>query len=196
MSLFLGYIHHLMFSKIKFLDNLTDRLIEEIEIDNKEDLVDGIYKFNLEEGELEDIIDTNNIHGWLDERVSRVETKFAFFISEILKRDESKISILKDKMNEIGREESIKFSSAKEVYQFITSKFLDGMPCDGSLMLLTNEDNQVIFKVLRDVHREIWEDFYDYKVYWSLRDSYIDGLLKDSKFILKREDENYKIGEI
>lgn len=182
-----------MFSKIKFLDNLTEDLLKEINIDNKEEIKEGLFKYKLEDGELEDIIDTSNIHGWLDERVKRVEEKFAYFISEVLKRDESKLEFLKEEMKKFGKEDGINFSSTKEVYQFITSKFLDGMPCDGSLMLMQNEEDCVIFKIVRDVHREIWDNFYDYRIYWELRDSYINGLLENSGYKYENKDGNYII---
>ena len=74
MSLFLGYIHHLMYEKILFQEELLTSLLDLADEDKKISLSKDLDKeFPIEKGDLKDIIDEGNIHGWLDERVRRSE---------------------------------------------------------------------------------------------------------------------------
>ncbi|MFR7873005.1 MAG: hypothetical protein ACLU3K_05100, partial [Peptoniphilus grossensis] len=72
MSLYLGRIHYIMYDKILFQEEILNKLMELLEeekcLELKKDLDDN---FPLERGNLEDIIDERNIHGWLNERVIR-----------------------------------------------------------------------------------------------------------------------------
>lgn len=83
MSAFLGPIHTWLFRKIKFQDELTNTILE---IEAQEELVKRIDKayVSLEQGELADIVDSANIHGWLQERISIVENRLAFVVTDIL----------------------------------------------------------------------------------------------------------------
>ena len=102
MSLFLGRIHYIMYDKILFqeeiLENLLDLLEEEKSLELKKDLDD---KFPLERGNLEDIIDESNIHGWLNERVIRSENRLAKAVSILL--EDFDLEKLKNKFFEIGK---------------------------------------------------------------------------------------------
>ena len=75
MSAFLGPIHIWLFEKIKFQENLNKHLIEMAAVKgyNKEKLaeVDSVCGV-LEEGELADLIDGMNIHGWIDHSKGRL----------------------------------------------------------------------------------------------------------------------------
>ena len=44
---------------------------------------------NIEEGPLDEIINQSNIHGWLQERVSQVEYKYAYVVTKLLKEDKN-----------------------------------------------------------------------------------------------------------
>ena len=85
MSLFLGRIHYIMYDKILFQEEILNKLMELLEEEKrkekKKDLDDN---FPLERGNLEDIIDESNIHGWLNERVIRSENRLAKAVSILL----------------------------------------------------------------------------------------------------------------
>lgn len=105
-------------------------LEEEKSLELKKDLDDN---FPLERGNLEDIIDESNIHGWLNERVIRSENRLAKAVSILL--EDFDLEKLKNKFFEIGKNYEAG-DSPMEVFSFITSKFLDGMPCDHALAIL------------------------------------------------------------
>ena len=80
-----------------------------------------------------------------------------------------------------------------EVFSFMTSKFLDGMPCDHALAILKNDEDEFVFTVLSDVHKNIWKDYVSPEIYWVLRDSFILGSLNSSDLKFEKIEENYVI---
>ena len=191
MSLFLGRIHYIMYDKILFQEEILDNLLNFLEEEKRNELKKEIDKeFPLERGNLEDIIDESNIHGWLNERVVRSENRLAKAVS-ILLRDFD-LEKLKNKFFEIGK--NYKAGEAPmEVFSFITSKFLDGMPCDHALAILKNDEDEFVFTVLSDVHKNIWKDYVSPEIYWILRDSFILGSLNSSDLKFEKIEENYVI---
>lgn len=80
-SVFLGPIHIWLFNKIKLQNELTDAIIKtakENEIYNTESGNIDEKCGKLEAVELFDIIDENNIHGWLAKRVEVVERRLIY----------------------------------------------------------------------------------------------------------------------
>lgn len=191
MSLFLGRIHYIMYDKILFQEEILDNLLNFLEEEKRNELKKDLdEEYPLEKGNLEDIIDESNIHGWLNERVVRSENRLAKAVS-ILLRDFD-LEKLKNKFFEIGK--NYKAGEAPmEVFSFITSKFLDGMPCDHALAILKNDEDEFVFTVLSDVHKNIWKDYVSPEIYWVLRDSFILGSLNSSDLKFEKIEENYVI---
>ena len=191
MSLFLGRIHYIMYDKILFQEEILDNLLNFLEEEKRNELKKDLdEEFPLEKGNLEDIIDESNIHGWLNERVVRSENRLAKAVS-ILLRDFD-LEKLKNKFFEIGK--NYKAGEAPmEVFSFMTSKFLDGMPCDHALAILKNDEDEFVFTVASDVHKNIWKDYVSPEIYWVLRDSFILGSLNSSDLKFEKIEENYVI---
>lgn len=191
MSLFLGYIHHLMYEKILFQEELLENLMELLDDNEKIELNKELDRdFPIERGELKDIIDESNIHGWLDERVRRSENRLAKTVAASLKNFD--IEELINKLNDFGKSYEAG-DSPEEAFKFISSKFLDGMPCDHSLMIIKNEEDEFVFKIARDLHRDIWGSYVNPDYYWHLRDAFISGSLENSGLKYEKIDESYVI---
>ena len=191
MSLFLGRIHYIMYDKILFQEEILNSLLDLLEDDKRLEIKKDLDEnFPVEKGKLEDLIDSSNIHGWLNERVTRSENRLAKAVSILLK--DFDLDKLKNKFFEIG--ENYKAGDTPmEVFSFITSKFLDGMPCDHALAILKNDEDEFVFKVASDVHKSIWKEFVNPEIYWILRDSFIAGSLKYSSLKYEKIEENYVI---
>lgn len=191
MSLFLGYIHHLMYEKILFQEELLTSLLDLTDEDEKISLSKDLDKeFPIEKGDLKDIIDEANIHGWLDERVRRSENRLAKTVGVLLK--DFDIEDLKNKFYDFGKSYE-SGDTPGEAFNFITSKFLDGMPCDHSLMIVKNDEDEFVFEVVRDLHRDIWANYVNPDLYWDLRDAFIGGSLENSGLKYEKIDETYVI---
>lgn len=180
-----------MYDKILFQEELLESLLELLDGDEKIEFSEELNRdFPIERGDLKDIIDESNIHGWLDERVRRSENRLAKTVAFLLK--DFDIEELKNKFNELGKTYEVG-ETPEEAFKFITSKFLDGMPCDHSLMIIKNEENEFIFKVARDLHKDIWENYVNPDYYWDLRDAFISGSLENSGLKYEKIDETYVI---
>ncbi len=194
MSAFLGPIHYWLFKKIKFQDELVNRVIEFTKKKNicpsLEADLDKKYG-KLESEPLENIIDGTNIHGWLQERVSVVEGRFAYAITNILESDENAFSELEALFFEIGKES--KFTdedTARGIYRQFESTFLDGMPCDRANQLISDSDDKVVWARNICVHEDHWNKAGgNIELYYKLRDKLMEGMLEDTNLTYEKVNE-------
>lgn len=135
MSKTLGPIHYLMYEKIKFQDTITDFLMDG-------DFTQIEYE-PVSRKPLEEILDQENIHGFLQEKIDIVESRLAKAIN-LCKNPSEKLFKLGQKC---GKDKD--FSSFDQVFTDLNTYLLDGMPCDqglsavldgGSLYLITNNN--------------------------------------------------------
>src|SRR5574344_2208684 len=146
MSAFLGPIHSWLYNKICFQDELTQRIMKRTEnegaFDNF-DFIDNKYG-KLAEGNLEDIVDENNIHGWLQERVSMVEKRLAAVVTCFMKdRPEALNSILVEAYH-FGQKYAVDGElNAMNIYEHLESILLNGMPCDYVNSIITDNETSV-----------------------------------------------------
>ena len=115
MSLFLGKIHYWLFNKILWFENLEEEIIktaknEGLDIEGVKSEIEAKYGAKLENKNLEEIIDTNNIHGWLQDRIHRAEGRMAAWTKFMIQND--KISAL----------EKVYIDQAKEAASEVTSE--------------------------------------------------------------------------
>lgn len=127
MSKTLGPIHYMMYEKIKFQDKITDYLMDGHIQDIKPDPVST--------KPLEEILDQENIHGYLQEKIDIVETRLAKALNLAKDPDE--------KLYKLGQEcgKDKDFSSFEQVFRDLNTYLLDGMPCDQGLSAMVDEDS-------------------------------------------------------
>ena len=83
MSKFLAPIHGWLFNKIKVTEDLEKELINSYkevygeEVDTIVNNINEEYGKPLEDGLIEDLVDWDNIHGWLQNKISMAETRQA-----------------------------------------------------------------------------------------------------------------------
>lgn len=181
MSKFLAPIHFKQYEKIKNQDRLVDEILklneEELWVSDLRTSVDQEFG-SLSEKPLDEIIDETNIHGWLSDRIDLVENRLAFVVSNILKIDSGRKPIILDRMRELGAGWEIKPSmTILEVYQLIGEIFLDGMPCDRIKQVTENSEDRISWVRTSDIHSRYWTYDLDGKIYFEIRDSFIEGLV-------------------
>lgn len=191
MSAFLGPIHHWLYNKIQIQQSIVEGVIKigEGEIpDLKEQLN---TKFGITETRpLEEVIDTDNIHGWLQSKVTQAERKLAHSIASLVKKNPEYYKQIETVFEEKGKEFSISTDNAAQAYKGISDSLLDGMPCDHANTVLEENEQQVIWKRNTCVHKDYWEEAgSDINIYYSLREAFIRGFLSESDFIFEKIDE-------
>ncbi|WP_455718305.1 hypothetical protein [Anaerosporobacter sp.] len=187
MSAFLGPIHYWLYRKVEIQSNLANELANHFD----QDLVMTMNeKFEtLPEGDLEDFIQTDNIHGWLQEKVHLVEKKLAFAVEQLVE-----LNITIDEIKAVAYLFGSKITdltietTAKEAFTFFNNTLLDGMPCDHVNMVKQEDDKQVDWNRRINLHEEFWsqqsrlENRYD-----QVRDSFIRGCLTNTGLEYKNE---------
>lgn len=190
MSAFLGPIHFWLYNKIKIQNEIVEETLDYATNSLNNNMRDDLYnKFG--DGDLkplDQVIDVTNIHGWLQERVNQVEKKLAYTVTELTKNNPENFQIIKDIFKSKGAEVSTfeKDSSLDEIYKAINDTLLDGMPCDRANSVVSQEDNEIIWKRNVCVHQQYWDDVQgDINDFYTLRDEFIEGLLSvtDVKYV-------------
>lgn len=190
MSAFLGPIHFWLYNKIKIQNEIVEETLDYATNSLNNNMRDDLYnKFG--DGDLkplDQVIDVTNIHGWLQERVNQVEKKLAYTVTELTKNNPENFQIIKDIFKSKGAEVSTfeKDSSLDEIYKAINDTLLDGMPCDRANSVVSQEDNEIIWKRNVCVHQQYWDDVQgDINDFYKLRDEFIEGLLSvtDVKYV-------------
>lgn len=190
MSAFLGPIHFWLYNKIEIQNEIVEETLDYATNSLNNNMRDDLYnKFG--DGDLkplDQVIDVTNIHGWLQERVNQVEKKLAYTVTELTKNNPENFQIIKDIFKSKGAEVSTleKDSSLDEIYKAINDTLLDGMPCDRANSVVSQEDNEIIWKRNVCVHQQYWDDVQgDINDFYRLRDEFIEGLLSvtDVKYV-------------
>ena len=176
MSRFLGNIHYIMFDKINYVDEITRNMSELL--DKKIDLK------NIERGALEDLIDTDNIHGWLQVRVAIVEDNLAMVLSELKK--EGKLKDALEIAYDFGAKENFS-GDATCAFQLMSEKFLDGMPCDMANLPVESNDGEFRWIKRIDVHEQYYIYGESSEIYDEFRGAWMNGLLSrcDLEYVVK-----------
>ena len=191
MSAFLGPIHTWLYNKIKFQDELTKKIMDIVSQKGYEEellsRVDNRYG-TLEEGELADIIDESNIHGWLQERIAVVENRLAFLVTVLTDGHPERIMDVNDAVYEFGKNHAIASGlSVKEAYDYLDNLLLNGMPCDRVNDVVNEDDNSITWNQTVDIHEPYWKMINgNVEYYYAIRESLIIGMMEKSKIIFNQ----------
>lgn len=193
MSSFLAAIHYKQYEKIKNQELIVEDILklndEEnwlVDLEKNVDKEIGILK----DSPLENIIDKNNIHGWLSSAIDIVEKRLAYIVSQIIKEEDKGLEKILSRVKSLGEKESRdNYDNISEVYSLIDDKFLNGMPCDRVNEIIDRDESFLTWKMHKDIHSKYW-DKENSKIYYRIKNSYIDGLLKNSNISYLEVEEN------
>ncbi|WP_294066411.1 hypothetical protein [uncultured Fusobacterium sp.] len=210
MSLFLGKIHYWVFNKILWFENLEENIIEivskdGIDVKNIRSKIENKYGKKLENKNLEEIIDLENIHDWLQNKFHSSEARLAVWIKIVLENNPD----IKIKLEKIFKEQGTltakeakverKYNTASDIYDSINNYILDGMPCDKVNIISISEENLVKWKRSACIHEEIWTKVgLDVEIFYNLRNIWIENFVKELNSNFKYLEESpgeYKISK-
>ncbi|HEX3022476.1 MAG TPA: hypothetical protein VHP81_08805 [Lachnospiraceae bacterium] len=193
MSAFLGPIHFWLYNKIQIQQGIVEKILEvskELAPGLRED-IDTRYGVS-ETRMLEEVIDVENIHGWLQNCVTQAEYKLAYSITYLLGKDAD----IQDKISNIFYEKGEEVSSnvdpdnAAAAFKVISDSLLDGMPCDHANTLLEESSEKVVWKRNSCVHKDYWDEVGgNISIFYTLREAFIKGMLKGTSLEFKKIDE-------
>ena len=178
MSAFLGPIHHWLFNKIKYLENIELQIIEsKIPLD-----------YMLMNKNLEDVIDENQIHKSLQDMISTTEIRFSKTINEVLNKKNIKFieEIFKKQGQKDGliAKKNLPITTLESIYKKLNDFILDGMPCDTTNNIDLNEDNSFKWHTNDTLHKPFWDiNDIDIYIFYQLKKLYVNTFIQtfDSK---------------
>lgn len=182
MSLFLGKIHHWLYNKILWYEEAEKEIIKMAENQgvNVGSMVD---RLNREYGQptngtpLEDVIDTSNIHGWLQQKIESAELRQAALVTELLNfQPDAKAGIIAVYIVQ-GRRAAKDYQGAAEspeqIFNAMNEYILEGMPCDRVNVVVETTDRTYSWETTVCLHQPYWTsvggdvlNFYDFRIAW------------------------------
>lgn len=196
MSAFLGPIHTWLYNKILFQEGLTVHLLEVVP-ERKEELLAQAKTFfgEPERGELAEIVDPTNIHGWLQERVSRVEARLAYVVTSLVSENPAKMTELIEAAREYGRIQAPRTAQTPEsAYRLLENTLLNGMPCDHVNRVVEQDETILVWEQTTDIHAPFWYQVEGNPLwYQELRVGVIDGLLEESGVVCLQREEIWRL---
>lgn len=184
MSLFLGKIHYWLFNKVLWFEGLEGEIIKlakdkGIDVEKLEAEINSKYGAKTPNKNLEDIIDTSNIHGWLQEKIHSAEGRMEAWTKVILENNEDYILDMRKVYEKQGvnaankAKESLENINAETIFNSMNDYILDGMPCDRVNEVIDSSEESIMWKRRVCVHKNIWENegisvdvFYELREHW------------------------------
>ena len=203
MSLFLGKIHYWLFNKVLWFEGLEGEIIKlakdkGIDVEKLEAEINSKYGAKTPNKNLEDMIDTSNIHGWLQEKIPSAEGRMASWTKVILENNEDYILDMRKVYEKQGvsaaneAKESLENINAETIFNSMNDYILDGMPCDRVNEVIDSSEGSIMWKRRVCVHKNIWENegilvdvFYELREHWI--NAFVNTMNNDYEYV-KLED--------
>lgn len=192
MSLFLGKIHYWLFNKILWFEKLEDEIIdlakkEGFEVEKISEEIQSLYGRKLPNKPLEDLIDTGNIHGWLQGQIHSAERRMAAWTKLLIEADENNYEKLVEVYKAQGvvaakevKEDGKVLSTPEELFNSMNDYILDGMPCDRVNEIVENNDKHISWEQRVCVHKDIWNEVgCDVNYFYDLRNQWIKSFISE-----------------
>lgn len=157
MSMFLAPIHFMVYGKNQLQEQLIARIAERAAAEGwaTAEALDAYCSH--EDRPLDAIIDVSNIHGWLSNSIADVEHRLAALVTELLFGHPERLSVLEEVAYEEGKKQAAPADAeAGELFQYLTTHLVDGMPCDGVNMMRDQTAETFRWDKTADVHSHYW----------------------------------------
>ena len=141
------------------------------------------------------MIDTGNIHGWLQSKINSAEGRMAAWTSIIINNSKNGINKIEKVYIDQGikaakeiKESGKSYKNAEEIYNLMNDYVLDGMPCDRVNVIEESSEELVKWTKRICVHKDIWDAenidvkyFYDFRGLWIK--AFVSELNRDFEYL-------------
>ncbi|MDD7201038.1 MAG: hypothetical protein SPF89_10595 [Sphaerochaetaceae bacterium] len=189
MSKFLGPIHYWLYGKIQLQDALV------AEIADYASRRGWRYDPELVTSDLrplESLIDTANIHGWLQGRIASSESRYAKLVSCLVEEDEGRLAELEQVAYSFGEHHKVQAdANCNDAYHQFDEVLLNGMPCDRVNQVVEGDVDRFVWRQTQNLHGHFWVEaggkgqWYD-----RLRMREMEGMLSGTSMQLTKEDDD------
>jgi hypothetical protein len=187
MSLFLGKVHFWLYNKILWFEHLEDAIAayadgRGVPAQEWKREFEAQYGASTDGRPLEELIDQSNIHGWLQERITRAESRQAALLTRLTSQlpevTEELIALFHDHGLTAGRSYEGNTSNPESLFNGLNDYILDGMPCDRVNQIVSSEPDKFVWKMMQCVHKPVWDVVGgDVELFYTLRHEWIKGFV-------------------
>lgn len=201
MSKTLAPIHSGLYKKIMLFENIEKLIVKNTQREQGHQILVERFGDYLPNEPLEDIIDHNNIHGWLQNRITIAEKRQASLIFALMNSDTKLLEIVKEVYRKVGKETSAYFNAktAVDAFTALNQVLLEGMPCDRVNKVMEQSEEQMQWQTVNCVHKDNWDSqgvdvdlFYKFREAFAL--AFVTGL--GEAFMYKYSNEFGQIHSI
>ncbi len=188
MSTFLGPIHHRLYHKILFQEDVIEAIVSAGREAGWEEPEAGLFEAcaSGDRRPLEEAVDSGNIHRSLQERIEDGERRYARLVSTLLKAHSERLAIIEEAVRALGEAHAVAAETgAEEAHRAISDLLLDGMPCDRVNEIVLQNAECVRWRRTADLHGIYWPEG-NAELYDALREALIDGLLSRTRLTFRR----------
>ena len=161
MSAFIGPIHYWLYGKIRLVTNREEFIYNkaaEVCGSTAEELREQVmqsFGVPLPDVDLGELIDHDNIHGWLQRQIKIAESREAAFINELLSAcgstaqtmlDEAFAAHGKQTGEQAKSQPKYNLATAPGIYKALNDYYLNGMPCDQGDMVVNSTPDSMIWE--------------------------------------------------
>lgn len=161
MSAFIGPIHDWLYKKIRLVIQREEYLYQKASAlcgETAEELREQVWQtfgVPLPDGDLGEMIEHDNIHGWLQRQINIAESREAAFINELLGMcGEAAGDLLEQSFYEHGKQTGEKaqaqqaydLQTAPGIFKALSDYYLNGMPCDQGDMVVKTQADQLVWE--------------------------------------------------
>ncbi|AOR23510.1 hypothetical protein [Clostridium taeniosporum] len=210
MEEYIEEVHNILFNKILWCEKLEEDMInlaeeEGLDVESLIKEISEKYEPKLPNLPLEEMVDTNDIKGWLQEKVTSAEGRTAAWITTIINISESaksKLEFLYENQGKKVAEEVLKknteLNTAVQIFNSIYEYILDGVSSDKINEIISLTDDRIEWKRKICVHETIWnKENGDINYFYKLRSKWIKGFidLANNKFEYVQQNNGIQIIE-
>lgn len=174
MSAFLGPIHHRMYAKARSVHKIAEEIAlfsdDRGWTSGRAEALAAAWP--APKGEIEQVIDLSQIHGSLNVLVDDAERALAFACASAADH----IDDLACHLEQLGARAAARAGTLElaAAWNSLDAAWLDGMPCDGLMSLVSNEPYEIIWRIDVAAHAAVG--------YEALRTAWMRGFALESGF--------------
>jgi len=180
MSRFLGPIHHWLYNKINLLEDIEQGILTNIvdasEQESLKSELESTFGPYLNNAPLDQLIDQDNIHGWLQNKIKIAEQRQSKMVQHLVKKDGdaiyAKIAEVYANFGKIQGQAlaTTEAQTPEMLFKSLDNFLLEGMPCDRVNAVTENSTDKLEWQKDRCVHAPFWneggtnvERYYDFR---------------------------------
>lgn len=215
LSRFLAPIHYWLFNKVKYHEDLEEQIVSSFREKYGDDVLEMQKNSAEKYGEktldqdLENMIDLQNIHGWLQKKIGEAELRQADIIARLIEKyREDALSLLE----QVHRETGAKYGalakeqsggaevSPEQIYKTLNDYILDGMPCDNVRQVVSSDETLLSYVQVQCLHLPYWSEVgLDEDIMYSLRtawvESFVSAFSPSHSYRFSREEISGRAGQ-